>query len=455
MTAQHHQPRGRLAQAPVARLRLDLSVRRRRLQHRRRRRPEPPRGQGRQARDAGRQPARGLRRLQGPVRAGARARRRRPLAGRARPRAEGRAAALLARRRAARGARRSRHRRSGGQHLRLHRRGHRQGDGDRRSMPPRRSLPALRATPPTPATRRSAPTTRRACSRSSRASISTRKPTAPTRIPWLIDLLVWSARRSPRRVQRMAGVLEETHIPTDAVTVRGVLRRLSTGAEGRAAQHPSRPGEGDVEIVVAGASSSGATCRRSLTLEETMDYMLMFYETSSQFEQRRDRAASQPYWAGWMAYVQAMHQSGVVKSGAGLQEPATGDDGCASSTASDASRTARSPTPRSSSAASSSSTCPTSTAPSPGRRAPRARRRAASRCVRSCRRRRVEAMAARAADDAAAAVARDSVRPPRRLPRGALARHRRAPKTRSATPSPPLSSAGRSTAFPTRPRPGC
>ncbi|MEO7055689.1 MAG: geranylgeranyl reductase, partial [Caldimonas sp.] len=44
--------------------------------------------------------------------------------------------------------------------------------------------------------------------------------------PWLIDLLVWSARRSPRRVERMAGVLEETHIPTDAVTVRGVVRRI-------------------------------------------------------------------------------------------------------------------------------------------------------------------------------------------------------------------------------------
>jgi hypothetical protein len=44
--------------------------------------------------------------------------------------------------------------------------------------------------------------------------------------PWLIDLLVWSAQRSPRRLQRMAGVLDETHIPTDAVTVRGVLRRL-------------------------------------------------------------------------------------------------------------------------------------------------------------------------------------------------------------------------------------
>ena len=76
------------------------------------------------------------------------------------------------------------------------------------------------------ATRRCAPTTRRASSRSSRASTSTSKPTAPTPIPWLIDLLVWSAKRSPRRVQRMAGVLEETHIPTDAVTVRGVLRRL-------------------------------------------------------------------------------------------------------------------------------------------------------------------------------------------------------------------------------------
>ena len=44
--------------------------------------------------------------------------------------------------------------------------------------------------------------------------------------PWLIDLLVWSAKRSPRRVERMAGVLGETHIPTDAVTVRGVLRRI-------------------------------------------------------------------------------------------------------------------------------------------------------------------------------------------------------------------------------------
>ena len=44
--------------------------------------------------------------------------------------------------------------------------------------------------------------------------------------PWLIDLLVWSAQRSPRRLQRLAGVLEETYLPRDAMSLRGVLRRV-------------------------------------------------------------------------------------------------------------------------------------------------------------------------------------------------------------------------------------
>jgi len=44
--------------------------------------------------------------------------------------------------------------------------------------------------------------------------------------PWLVDLLVWSAQRSPRRLQRLAGVLEETYLPRDAMSVRGVLRRV-------------------------------------------------------------------------------------------------------------------------------------------------------------------------------------------------------------------------------------
>jgi len=54
-----------------------------------------------------------------------------------------------------------------------------------------------------------------------------------------------------------------------------------------------------------------------------MDYMLMFYETKADFDRRSARDDSQPYWAGWMSYVQAMHASGLVKSGAGLQPPAT------------------------------------------------------------------------------------------------------------------------------------
>jgi geranylgeranyl reductase family protein len=44
--------------------------------------------------------------------------------------------------------------------------------------------------------------------------------------PWLLDLLVWSAKRSPARLQRLAGVLDETYLPRDATSVRGVLRRL-------------------------------------------------------------------------------------------------------------------------------------------------------------------------------------------------------------------------------------
>ncbi len=63
MTARISQPRGGLAQAPLARLRLDLSLRRRPVQHRRRRRRG--RSERRQARP-GRvapQPARGLRRV--------------------------------------------------------------------------------------------------------------------------------------------------------------------------------------------------------------------------------------------------------------------------------------------------------------------------------------------------------------------------------------------------------
>jgi geranylgeranyl reductase family protein len=44
--------------------------------------------------------------------------------------------------------------------------------------------------------------------------------------PWLVDLLAWSARRSPRRLKRMSGVLEETHVPSSLISVRAWMRLL-------------------------------------------------------------------------------------------------------------------------------------------------------------------------------------------------------------------------------------
>ena len=44
--------------------------------------------------------------------------------------------------------------------------------------------------------------------------------------PWLVDLLVWSANRSTRRLQRMSGVLEETHLPSNLVNVKSWMRLL-------------------------------------------------------------------------------------------------------------------------------------------------------------------------------------------------------------------------------------
>ena len=44
--------------------------------------------------------------------------------------------------------------------------------------------------------------------------------------PWLVDLVVWSARRSPSRLRRMTGLLEETHVPRNLLTVKSWLRLL-------------------------------------------------------------------------------------------------------------------------------------------------------------------------------------------------------------------------------------
>ncbi len=42
--------------------------------------------------------------------------------------------------------------------------------------------------------------------------------------PWLADLVIWRANRSPRILQRMAGVLEETGNPGNLVSLRGLAK---------------------------------------------------------------------------------------------------------------------------------------------------------------------------------------------------------------------------------------
>ncbi|HSW16019.1 MAG TPA: YciI family protein [Ramlibacter sp.] len=54
-----------------------------------------------------------------------------------------------------------------------------------------------------------------------------------------------------------------------------------------------------------------------------MEYMLIFHETAADFATRADPAASPAYFGAWMAYIGALHGSGIVVSGAGLQGPDT------------------------------------------------------------------------------------------------------------------------------------
>ncbi|WP_416760146.1 NAD(P)/FAD-dependent oxidoreductase [Roseateles sp. So40a] len=44
------------------------------------------------------------------------------------------------------------------------------------------------------------------------------------RFPWLADLLIWRAKKSPRLLQRMSGVLNETSNPGNLVSLKGLSR---------------------------------------------------------------------------------------------------------------------------------------------------------------------------------------------------------------------------------------
>jgi len=54
-----------------------------------------------------------------------------------------------------------------------------------------------------------------------------------------------------------------------------------------------------------------------------MEYMLMFYLSEDDQKTRDNPATATAYHAGWVAYVNAIQQSGHVSSGAGLQGAAT------------------------------------------------------------------------------------------------------------------------------------
>lgn len=50
------------------------------------------------------------------------------------------------------------------------------------------------------------------------------KASVVNRRPWLVDLLIWSAHRSPSRLKRMTGVLEETYMPSDLLSIGSLMR---------------------------------------------------------------------------------------------------------------------------------------------------------------------------------------------------------------------------------------
>lgn len=55
-----------------------------------------------------------------------------------------------------------------------------------------------------------------------------------------------------------------------------------------------------------------------------MDYVLLYKETPAEIGKRTDPTAAEAYWGGWSAYMGAMVQAGVMKSGNALQPAETG-----------------------------------------------------------------------------------------------------------------------------------
>lgn len=54
-----------------------------------------------------------------------------------------------------------------------------------------------------------------------------------------------------------------------------------------------------------------------------MQYVLLYHETAEERAKGHDPEAAGAYWGGWMAYMGAMAQAGVMQGGNGLDGPET------------------------------------------------------------------------------------------------------------------------------------
>jgi hypothetical protein len=52
-----------------------------------------------------------------------------------------------------------------------------------------------------------------------------------------------------------------------------------------------------------------------------MQYMMMFYETETEFAKRDSATEAGAYWGAWNAYVGAINEAGIVVKGDGLLPP--------------------------------------------------------------------------------------------------------------------------------------
>jgi hypothetical protein len=52
-----------------------------------------------------------------------------------------------------------------------------------------------------------------------------------------------------------------------------------------------------------------------------MQYMMMFYETESEFAKRESATEAGAYWGAWNAYIGALNEAGIVVKGDGLLPP--------------------------------------------------------------------------------------------------------------------------------------